>query len=190
MLFPGDSIQRCDWATSEALITYHDGEWGVFSQDSRLHFEQICLSGLQAGLSWELILNRRHNLKRLFANFDFRVISGWSKKESTCICRDSSGIRNISKIEAVLNNARAFLRLENEHGNVYDYALELIGGKPKSSAYFYWHDIPSFSKESVALSCAFRKVGFKYFGPKIAYAYMQSVGLTDDHIVSCFRKKT
>ena len=182
-----NNIQRCDWAKSDVLINYHDNEWGVFTLDSHIHFEQICLSGLQAGLSWELILRRRPSLRRLFANFDYRLISCWSEDEVKRICQCDDGIRNNNKIAAILENARAFLELEEEHRNVCEFAFKLVGEKVIKNTYSSWSEIPAFSEESIILSDTFRRAGFKYFGPTIAYAYMQSVGFVDDHIISCFK---
>jgi len=184
-----NSARRCDWAKSEILEKYHDAEWGVFSLDPHLHFEQICLSGLQAGLSWELILTKRPGLRKLFANFDYRLISQWPDDEAKKICQNGEGIRNIRKITAVLNNARAFSELEDKHGNACEYAFRLIGEKVIKNAYSSWSDIPAYSDEAAILSRAFRGAGFQYFGPTIAYAYMQSVGFVDDHIIACFRKQ-
>ncbi|RLC45301.1 MAG: DNA-3-methyladenine glycosylase I [Candidatus Coatesbacteria bacterium] len=181
-------MHRCDWATSELLIEYHDTEWGVFTLDEVLHFEQICLSGFQAGLSWEIVLKKRAFLREAFAGFVPEKVARFDESMIARIARDARGIRNVRKVRSVVNNARAFLELTSNHGSFPEFVLDFLGGAVRTSHHRSWSEVPSSTAESEALSKLLRGHGFTFFGPTIAYAYLQSVGFVNDHIISCFRR--
>ena len=181
-------MQRCDWATSEILVYYHDNEWGNFTLDDLTHFEHLCLSGFQAGLSWELILTKRDFLRKVFSCFNPELIVGYSNKKIDSIMKNKRGIRNKQKIDSVINNAHAFTNIKNEYGSFSKYVYAYLGNEVVTNNYKTWSEIPSFSEASQELSGLMRKQGFKFFGPTIAYAYMQSVGFVNDHITKCFKR--
>ena len=181
-------MHRCDWATSKLLIEYHDAEWGTFTLDEVSHFEQICLSGFQAGLSWEIVLKKRAFLREIFAGFVPEKVGGFDESMIACIVRDLRGIRNIRKVRSAVNNARVFLELTGNHGSFPEFVLDFLGGAVRTSHHRSWKEVPSSTAESEALSELLRGRGFTFFGPTIAYAYLQSVGFVNDHIVSCFRR--
>ncbi len=181
-------MDRCDWATSRILIEYHDKEWGVFTLDERTHFEQLCLSGLQAGLSWEIILKKRDFLRNAFAGFVPEEVVAFGDDRAGRIIRDPRGIRNRRKVQSVINNAKRVLEIKESHQSFPEHVFDVIGGRIRTANWICWEDVPSWTRESQTLSDLLRKAGFTFFGPTIAYAYMQSVGFVNDHIVTCFRR--
>lgn len=180
---------RCDWATNTILIDYHDNEWGILTFDDLLHFEQLCLSGFQAGLNWELVLKKRDNLREIFSNFNPAEIIKFDEERIRRILQDKNGIRNKKKVYSVINNANRFLKIKKKYSSFSKYIYEYLGNKIIINNYKSWVQIPPFTNASERLSEFLNKQGFSFIGPRIAYAYMQSVGFVDDHIISCFRKK-
>lgn len=183
-------VKRCDWAKGELLSEYHDREWGVIVFDDRIHFEQICLSGFQAGLSWELILRKRPYLRRAFLRFDPARVSRLDSVEVSRITGDQRGIRNIKKIKSVVNNAQRFLDMQRQNkGSFSRYLFAQLKNRAVSNDYHSWTEIPSRTKDSIKISNFLVKKGFTFCGPTIVYAYLQSIGFVEDHIKDCFRKK-
>jgi DNA-3-methyladenine glycosylase I len=182
-------IQRCPWAVSELAIRYHDLEWGAFSMDDAAHFEHLCLEGFQAGLSWETILKKRENLRRLFSDFDPEIIATYDEKRIAQILTDAGGIRNAAKIRSVVNNAGRFLNLRREFGTFSGFLLDLIGGKPIINAFTSLAEIPARTDVSTAVSEELKRRGFTFVGPTIVYAHLQAMGFVNDHLVGCFRRE-
>lgn len=183
-------MKRCDWANrSELEQSYHDQEWGVEVHDDRTLFEFLVLEGAQAGLSWAIILRKREGYRRAFDNFDARIISRYSEKTVSRLLADSEIIRNRLKINAAITNARAFLPVQKEFGSFDRYIWQFVNGKPIRNSWKTLAEIPSSTPESVAMSKDLKKRGFKFIGPTICYAFMQAVGMVNDHVVDCFRYK-
>lgn len=183
-------MKRCDWADrSELVQSYHDLEWGVEIHDDRTLFEFLVLEGAQAGLSWSTILKKRTAYRRAFDNFDARKISNYSEKTVSRLLANPEIIRNRLKINTAVTNARAFLKVREEFGSFDRYIWQFVKGKPIRNAWRRMTDIPSSTPESVAMSKDLKKRGFKFVGPTICYAFMQAVGMVNDHVVDCFRYK-
>lgn len=180
---------RCDWVgTGKAFYEhYHDTEWGVPVHDDRLLFEMLILEGAQAGLSWETILKRRDNYRALFKNFDPQKAARMTDAELEKILLDPGIIRNRLKVFSVRKNAIAFLAIQKEFGSFDAYVWSFVGGKPKINARKSLKDVPASTPESDALSKALKKRGMSFVGSTIMYAYMQAVGMVNDHITTCFR---
>jgi DNA-3-methyladenine glycosylase I len=183
-------MKRCDWANrSELEQSYHDHEWGVEIHDDRTLFEFLVLEGAQAGLSWSTILRKREGYRRAFDNFDARKISKYSESTVSRLLSNSEIIRNRLKINATITNARAFLQVQKEFGSFDRYIWQFVNGKPIQNSWRRMTDIPSSTPESDAMSKDLQKRGFKFIGPTICYAFMQAVGMVNDHVVDCFRYK-
>jgi len=180
-------IQRCGWARTEWSIAYHDEEWGVPLHDDRALFEFLILEGAQAGLSWETILRKRENFRLAFDNFDTRVIAEYDHRKVKALLNDPSIIRNRLKIDGAIQNARSFLVVQREFGSFDAYIWRFIGGRPKKNARRTLRRIPDRTPESDALSRDLSRRGFKFVGSTICYAFMQAVGMVNDHLVTCFR---
>jgi DNA-3-methyladenine glycosylase I len=180
-------MQRCSWPRSELDIAYHDEEWGVPVHDDRLLFELLTLEGAQAGLSWSTILRKRGNYRRAFARFDPRKVSRFSKTKINQLMRDEGIVRNRLKIESTVGNARAFLAVQKEFASFDRYVWGFVGGTPRVNGPRELKEIPSRTAESDALSRDLLRRGFKFVGSTICYAFMQAVGLVNDHTVDCFR---
>jgi DNA-3-methyladenine glycosylase I len=181
-------MTRCEWAgRSELEQYYHDNEWGVPIHDDRRLFEFLILEGAQAGLSWSTILKKREGYRKAFDNFDARKISKYSEADVSRLLHDPEIIRNRFKISAAITNARAFLRLQKEAESFDNYIWQFVNGKPIRNSWKKITDIPSSTPESDAMSKDLRKKGFKFVGTTICYAFMQAVGMVNDHIVGCFR---
>ncbi|HYL26002.1 MAG TPA: DNA-3-methyladenine glycosylase I [Burkholderiales bacterium] len=179
---------RCAWATTPLGIAYHDAEWGVPVHDERKLFEFLILEGAQAGLSWETILRKRDAYRRAFAGFDPQRVARFSAKKISSLMRDEGIVRNRLKIESAVTNAKAFLAVQREFGSFDAYVWRFVGGKPMVNRRRRVGDVPAKTAESDALSKDLFKRGFKFVGSTICYAYMQGVGLVDDHVDGCFRK--
>jgi len=180
--------KRCAWADSDPLSrTYHDDEWGVPVHDERKLFEFLMLEGMQAGLNWATILKKRDNFRLAFDDFDPEKIAAYDKQKVTDLLRDKGIIRNRLKIEAAISNARAFLDIRREYGSFNSFLRPFVGDKPKKNAWKKLGEIPATSPESDALSKALKSRGFKFAGSTICYAFMQAVGMVNDHTVDCFR---
>jgi DNA-3-methyladenine glycosylase I len=178
--------QRCGWAETPLGIEYHDREWGVPVHDDRVLFEFLILEGAQAGLSWETILQKRENYRKALAGFDPKKIAKFGAREKRTLMTNAGIVRNRLKIESTVTNAKAFLAVQNEFGSFDAYLWRFVGGKPivnRSGKRLVT------TRESDALSKDLLKRGFKFVGSTIMYAYMQAVGMVDDHSPRCFRRR-
>lgn len=181
-------MKRCEWANKDELEqSYHDNEWGVAIHDDRSLFEFLILEGAQAGLSWSIILRKREAYRKAFDNFDGREISQYSKNDVSRLLANPEIIRNKLKINATITNARAFLKVQKEFGSFDRYIWQFVNGRPIQNSWRKMADIPSSTPESEAMSKDLQKRGFKFIGTTICYAFMQAVGMVNDHVVSCFR---
>jgi DNA-3-methyladenine glycosylase I len=180
---------RCAWAgTSDPLyLEYHDVEWGVPSRDDRHLFEMLILEGAQAGLSWSTILKKRANYRRAYHRFDPRRVARYGAADRRRLLADAGIVRNRAKVDASVANARAFLEVQREFGSFAAYAWSFVGGRPIVNARRTLRDIPPRTAESDAFSKDLRKRGFKFVGSTIMYAFMQAVGMVNDHQTDCFR---
>ena len=168
-------------------IQYHDEEWGVPVHDDKRLFEMLVLEGFQAGLTWELILKRREALKKAFAGFDPKTLTKFTSTDAENLLMNPRIIRNKGKIFAAIHNAARFIEVQNEFGSFDKFIWQFVKGKPIAHAFKSFADMPSQTIESYAMSRELKKRGFKFVGPTICYAFMQAVGLVNDHLVSCFR---
>jgi DNA-3-methyladenine glycosylase I len=183
-------MKRCDWANrSELEQSYHDNEWGMEIHDDRTLFEFLVLEGAQAGLSWSTILRKREGFRKAFDNFDARKISKYSENAVSRLLTNSGIIRNRLKINAAITNARAFLQVQKEFGSFDNYIWQFVHARPIQNSWRKMTDIPSSTPESDAMSKDLMKRGFKFVGTTICYAFMQAVGMVNDHVADCFRYK-
>jgi DNA-3-methyladenine glycosylase I len=181
---------RCAWCTADPLyLAYHDNEWGVPVHDDRALFEMLILEGAQAGLSWLTILRRRETYRVAFDDFDAKKIARYDRRKVAALLQDPGIIRNRLKIAATIANAQAFLQVQKEHGSFDRFIWSFIGGRPKLSRRSSIKMVPSSSPEAEAMSQALRARGFRFVGPTICYAFMQAVGMVNDHTKECFRYK-
>lgn len=181
-------MNRCEWANrSELAQSYHDTEWGVAIHDDRSLFEFLVLEGAQAGLSWSTILRKREGYRKAFDHFDARKISQYSENDISRLLANSGIIRNRLKIHAALTNAIAFLRVQEQFGGFDPYIWQFVNGRPIQNSWKKMTDIPPSTLQSEAMSKDLQKRGFKFVGPTICYAFMQAVGMVNDHVVDCFR---
>jgi len=179
---------RCAWATTPLGIAYHDAEWGVPVHDDRVLFEFLILEGAQAGLSWETILQKRENYRKAFAGFDPKKVARFTAVQKRKLMKNEGIVRNRLKIKSAVTNAKAFLAVQKEFGSFSRYLWRFVGGKPLQGRR-RGGDIPATSAESDALSKDLKKRGFKFVGSTILYAFMQAVGMVNDHLNMCFRYK-
>lgn len=182
--------QRCQWSSfsdNPLMLEYHDKEWGVPVHDDVTLFEFLILEGAQAGLSWETVLNKRENYRRAFSRFDPVRIARYKKPEVTRLLANSGIIRNRLKIEATITNARNLLGVRDECGSFDKYIWRFVGGKPIKHSFKSLREIPATTKESDVASQDLRERGFKFVGSTICYAFMQAVGMVNDHTTDCFR---
>ena len=183
-----DGRPRCFWVSSDPLyVAYHDGEWGVPVRDDRKLFEMLILEGAQAGLSWITILRRRAAYREAFDGFDAEKIAAYGPGKIVTLLANEGIIRNRAKIEATIANARACLQLRDEPGGFPGFLWKFVGGAPLQNRRKERSDVPAETAESKAMSKELRKRGFKFVGPTICYAFMQAVGMVNDHQVGCFR---
>jgi DNA-3-methyladenine glycosylase I len=182
---------RCAWCPSDnpLYIQYHDEEWGVPVHDDRKLFEMLILEGAQAGLSWLTILKRREGYREAFAHFDAKKVARYDQRKMATLLKNPGIIRNRLKIAATVANARAFLQVQKEHGTFDRYIWSFVGGKPKRHHRKSGERLPAQTPEAEAMSRDLKKRGFRFVGPTICYAFMQAVGLVDDHFADCFRAK-
>jgi DNA-3-methyladenine glycosylase I len=180
-------MQRCTWATTPLSIPYHDQEWGVPRHSDAVLFEFLILEGAQAGLSWETILKKRPAYQQAMAGFDPRIIAGYGEEQITALMANSDIIRNRLKLVSAVQNARAFLEVQAAFGSFDAYLWQFVDGKPLQNVWHTLLEIPSSSPVSEALSKDLKRRGFTFVGPTICYAFMQAVGLVNDHEISCFR---
>jgi DNA-3-methyladenine glycosylase I len=183
----GANMDRCPWAKSDLYIEYHDTEWGVPVHDDRLLFEFLILEGAQAGLSWETILKKRANYRTAFDQFDAAVVAKYGEKKLKGLLSDAGIVRNRLKIESAVQNAKMFLAVQKEFGTFDKYIWGFVGNEPKQNAWKSFKQVPARTEESDALSKDLKRRGFKFVGTTICYAFMQAVGMVNDHLADCFR---
>ena len=182
--------KRCGWAESDPLSReYHDKEWGVQVYDDRKVFEFIILEGMQAGLSWLTILKKRENFRKAFDNFDPKKIARYDKRKIKELLANPGIIRNRLKIEAAIQNAKAFLAIQKEFGSFDEFIWQFVNGKPKVNTWKTMKELPARTIESDAMSNDLKKRGFRFVGSTICYAHMQATGMVNDHTTDCFRYK-
>jgi DNA-3-methyladenine glycosylase I len=181
-------MNRCTWTgANELMLTYHDTEWGVPLHDDQKLFEFLILEGMQAGLSWSTILNKRENFRRAFAEFDVAQVAHFGKRDVNRLLQDAGIIRNRLKIEAAINNAQRFIEVQNELGSFDAYIWGFVDGKPIKNGFKSLSKIPAKTPLSDAISKDLKQRGFKFVGSTIIYAHLQATGMVNDHTVDCFR---
>ena len=178
---------RCEWAQSPLMIEYHDREWGVPVHDDRHLFEHLVLEGAQAGLSWELILRKREGYRRAFSDFDIAKVAAFGEDKVAELLQDPGIVRNRQKVRSAITNAQAAIRVQEEHGSLDAFFWGLGNGEPRQNAWRALSDLPPKTPESERISKELVRSGFKFVGPTGIYAFMQSVGMVNDHVASCFR---
>ncbi|WP_274389392.1 DNA-3-methyladenine glycosylase I [Paraburkholderia tagetis] len=184
---------RCNWVTAGAspqYVQYHDEEWGVPSRDDQHLYEMLVLEGAQAGLSWSTILNKREGYRRAFANFDIEKVARFTPKHVEALLQDASIVRNRAKIEAAILNARAVQQIQAEHGSLAAFVWSFVDNNPIQNDLASYRDAPASTEISDALSKALKKYGCKFVGTTICYAFMQAVGMVNDHERDCICRKT
>jgi DNA-3-methyladenine glycosylase I len=183
-----DNIIRCEWAGTDPLyVAYHDKEWGVPVHDDRELFEMLILEGAQAGLSWSTILKKRENYRRAFDDFDPTIVACYDDAKITALLADPGIVRNRLKVESANRNAKAFLKVQEEFGFFNVFIWGFVSGEPIINSWEAMSDLPAKTPESEAMSKELKQRGFNFVGPTICYAFMQSIGMVNDHVVNCFR---
>jgi len=181
-------MKRCTWAqASPSEEKYHDEEWGIPVHDDRLLFEFLILEGAQAGLSWSTILNKRDGYRKAFDNFEVKKVARYSKKKVDKLLLNPEIVRNKLKVNAAVTNARQFLEIQQEFSSFNDYIWNFVSGKPIQNCWKNASQVPTSTIESDAMSKDLKKRGFKFVGTTICYAYMQAIGMVNDHSINCFR---
>jgi DNA-3-methyladenine glycosylase I len=180
-------LVRCAWARSELMIRYHDEEWGVPVHDDRTLFEFLILEGAQAGLSWETILNKRENYRAAFDGFDVQRVAHYDRRKIAQLLKNPGIVRNRLKIASAVRNAQALLRVQEEFGSFDHWVWQFVDGRPRVNSWKTHDRLPARTAESDAMSEALKKRGFNFVGSTICYAFMQGVGMVNDHAVQCFR---
>ncbi|MGB8580734.1 MAG: DNA-3-methyladenine glycosylase I [Candidatus Sulfotelmatobacter sp.] len=180
---------RCAWAQTELMMRYHDEEWGVPVHDDRTLFEFLILEGAQAGLSWETILNKRENYRAAFDDFDAQRIALYDRRKIGQLLKNPGIVRNRLKIASAVHNAQAMLRVQQEFGSFDGYIWQFVGGRPRLNSWKTRQRVPASTPQSDAMSKALKKRGFNFVGSTICYAFMQAVGMVNDHVTQCFRYK-
>ncbi len=178
---------RCEWAQNEPNLSYHDTEWGVPQHDDQKLFEFLILEGAQAGLSWTTILNRRNGYRTAFCNFDVNAVSKFNQKDIKKLLNDDSIIRNKLKINSAINNAKQFIKIQKQFGTFDRYVWSFVNNEPIKNKFKKHSDLPAYTELSENLSMDLKKRGFTFVGPTICYAFMQAVGMVNDHTVNCFK---
>jgi DNA-3-methyladenine glycosylase I len=185
-----DRRTRCGWCGTDPIyVRYHDEEWGVPVHDDRTHFEFLTLEGAQAGLSWITILRKRERYRERFAGFDPERVARMGRREVESLLRDPGIVRNRLKVEGAVRNARAFLALQEESGSFDRWVWNFVDGRPVQGRWNSLAEVPAATPAADALSRGLKRKGFTFVGPTIAYAYMQAVGLVNDHLAGCFRRR-
>ena len=180
--------RRCPWTgDDELMIDYHDREWGVPLHEDRALFEFLILEGMQAGLSWSTILNKRENFRRAFHGFDPVKVARYKEQDESRLLSDAGIIRNAQKVRAAINNAQRFLEVQKEFGTFDGYIWRFVGGRPIRNRFRSLSDLPAKTELSDRVSEDLKRRGFKFAGSTIVYAHMQATGMVNDHLVSCFR---
>lgn len=181
------SLSRCAWASNDLAILYHDKEWGVPSHDDRHLFEFLILEGAQAGLSWDTILRKRENYRAAFSQFDPERVARFDQRKIAALLNDNGIIRNKLKIRSAISNAQAFLKVQKEFGSFDRYIWQFVGSRPRVNSFRSLKQVPARTAESDNMSKDLKHRGFNFVGSTICYAFMQAVGLVNDHLVTCFR---
>lgn len=182
------SRERCAWAQGELYERYHDDEWGVPTHDERELFELLCLEGAQAGLSWITILRKREGYRRAFAGWDAETVAAFGAADRERLLADPGIVRNRLKVDAAIANAGALLALRAEGGSLSRVLWDSVGGVPRVNHPASLADVPASTPDSTALSARLKALGFRFVGPTVVYALMQSAGLVDDHVATCWRR--
>ena len=185
-----DSPVRCPWARNQLAVLYHDREWGVPVHDDHRLFEFLVLEGAQAGLSWDTILKKRENYRAAFDEFDPAKIAHYPQRKIVRLLADPGIIRNRLKITSTVQNARAFLKVQEEAGSFDRYIWQFVDGSPRVNAWKSSRQVPARTPQSDAMSKDLKERGFNFVGSTICYAFMQAVGMVNDHVVDCFRYRT
>jgi DNA-3-methyladenine glycosylase I len=180
-------LVRCAWAQSESMIRYHDKEWGVPEHEDGTLFEFLILEGAQAGLSWETILNKRENYRTAFDGFDATKVARYDRRKVAQLLKNPGIVRNRLKIASAVRNAQALLQVQKEFGSFDRYIWQFVDGRPRANSWKARAQVPARTAESDAMSKALKKRGFSFVGSTICYAFMQAVGMVNDHAVECFR---
>ena len=179
---------RCPWAGSDPLyLRYHDEEWGVPVHDDRHFFEMLVLEGAQAGLAWITILRKREGYRDAFDGFDPAAVARYDDRRVEALLANPAIVRNRLKVESAVGNARAFLRVQDEHGSFDRYVWRFVDGRPRQNRWRTMADVPAETAESRSMSRDLKRRGFRFVGPTICYAFMQATGLVNDHLIDCFR---
>jgi DNA-3-methyladenine glycosylase I len=184
-----DGRTRCEWGVSNdpLYLAYHDEEWGVPSHDDRQLYEMLVLEGAQAGLSWSTILRKREGYRRAFSGFDPQAVAKFGDADVERLLGDAGIVRNRLKVESAVSNARCVLEVQEAEGSLAAYLWSFVGGEPLVGRFRELREIPAETAESRAMSKDLKRRGFRFVGPTICYAFMQSTGMVNDHVVSCFR---
>jgi len=183
-------MNRCEWSVSDPLyVSYHDEEWGVPIHDDRLLFEFLILEGAQAGLSWLTILKKRDNYRKAFDNFDIDRVASYKESDLKRLLADAGIVRNRLKLESSIKNAQGVLGIQEEYGSLDTYLWRYVDGRPKQNTWKFMADLPAKTKISELMSKDLKKRGFNFVGPTICYAFMQAVGMVNDHTTNCYRYK-
>ena len=182
------NLKRCPWAMTDKMIDYHDKEWGVPIHDDRALFEMLVLESMQAGLSWNTVLNKRENFRKAFDNFEPELVAQYDQDKIDTLLADAGIIRNKLKINAAINNASCVLEIQKEYGSFDRFIWAYVDFSPIVNDWEEMKDIPARTELSDRISKDLKKRGFKFVGSTIIYAFMQAVGMVDDHLQGCFRK--
>lgn len=184
-----ESLPRCGWAQGDLYIAYHDAEWGVPVHDDRVLFEFLILEGAQAGLSWITILKKREHYRRVFKKFIPAKVARYTPAKIEKLLQDPGIVRNRLKVESAVTNARAFMKVQQEYGSFDAYIWRFVGGQPRRNHWRNLKEVPARTTESDAMSRDLAQRGFKFVGSTICYAFMQAVGMVNDHTLDCFRRR-
>ena len=183
----GAKLTRCTWVKDPLEMLYHDQEWGVPLHDDNQLFELLVLEGVQAGLSWLVVLKRREEYRKAFQGFDPAKVARFGPQKIADFLDNPGLIRNRAKLESAVKNAQAFLKIQEEHGSFNKYIWQFVDGKPLQNAWTKDEQLPAQTAQSQAMSKDLKKRGFSFVGPTSCYAFMQSAGMVNDHLTSCFR---
>ena len=178
-------MKRCGWENSEEMIIYHDNEWGKPVYDDKKLFEFLTLEGMQAGLSWSTILSKRESFRKAFDDYDLDLIKNYNEDKLNSLYNNKDIIRNKLKIKSVVNNAKCFIEVQKEFGSFSKYIWQFVNNKQVINNFKKLSDVPVLTQESINMSKDLKRRGFKFVGPTICYAYMQAVGLVNDHLIDC-----
>jgi DNA-3-methyladenine glycosylase I len=184
-----DNLYRCPWAQGELYVAYHDQEWGVPVHDDRRLFEFLILEGAQAGLSWITILKKRDHYRAAFDGFDPAIVAGYGKRKREQLLANPGIVRNRLKIDSAIQNAKSFLAVQEEFDSFDEYVWRFVDGRPRQNQWKAMSAVPAKTPESDAMSKDLKRRGFRFVGTTICYAFMQAVGMVNDHLIDCFRYK-